>query len=149
MPQFISILLGVLIAIGIFVVVYPFVIYFKLKGYEKRVKELSYQIRAQMDIKCDLILTLEGTPKDVLNTIEDYRKYTNGYDLKTYNDSFNKFVSTCKNTEVISKCDEAEEKINHIKEYYNEVVNSYNRFKNNKIAAYLSKSFSIADAKLY
>ena len=95
---------------------------------------------------------MENKNKDIIKLLEEYTKEVDekyNLDLKMYNDKFNDFISVSKNNEVIEKCNLAEEKINYVKEYYNEIVCAYNRFKSNKLISYLSKSFSINDAKLY
>ena len=146
------ILFGVVSALGVLVVLYPVCLYIKLKKHEKKVKEVYLQIKAQVDIKCELLASSGDSDPRLLNIIDEYKKEDKivyDLDLKSFNESFNHYISLTKNEELILKCNEAEEKINYVKDYYNEVVCSYNRFKSNKLAAYLSKSFLISDGKLY
>ena len=146
---FMSILLGVIIAISSIVIVYPFVVYFNLKSHENRVTRIYAQLKNQLDIKHEIISELENKNKDVLKVIREYQTANIEIDLKKYNDIFNYHILSSKNEELISRCNIAEDKINCIKDYYNEVVCSYNRYKDNMVASYLVKSFSFDDAKLY
>lgn len=146
---FMSILLGVIMAISSIVIVYPFVVYFNLKSHENRVTRIYEQLKNQLDIKHEIISELENKNKDVLKVIREYQTANIEIDLKKYNDIFNYHILSSKNEELISRCNIAEDKINCIKDYYNEVVCSYNRYKDNMVASYLVKSFSFDDAKLY
>jgi len=146
---FMSILLGVIIAICAILIVYPFVIYVNLKIHQNRVNRIYTQLKNQIDIKHELINELENKNRDVLRAIREYQTANIELDLKKYNDSFNYFILSSSNEDLINRCNVAENKINYIKDYYNEVVCSYNRCKTNRVATYLSKSFSFDDAKLY
>lgn len=150
MSEAIFILFGVLTAIGVLLVSYPTYLYIRLKMHEKKVKEVYLQLKTQVDFKCELASNVNN--KELEKVILEYtkdKKENYNLDLKYYNEIFNKYIYAYSSESNIVKCNESEEKINHVKDYYNEVVSSYNSFKSNKVTAYLSKSFLINDGKLY
>jgi hypothetical protein len=152
MTQTILVLLGVLMAVVIVGVSYPTYLYISLKIHEKKVKEVYVQIKAQVDIKCDLLSNIKDANKEVDSVILEYtrdKKERYDLDLKYYNEIFNKYIYAYADKECIFKCNDSEEKIEYIKGYYNEVVHTYNRLKSNVVTSYLSKCFLIDDAKLY
>lgn len=150
MSQTIFILFGVLTAIGVLLVSYPTYLYIMLRLNEKKVKEVYLQVKGQVDTKCELALTINN--KELRSVIKEYtkdKKENYNLDLKYYNETFNKYIYAYASKDIIVKCNEAEEKINHVKDYYNEVVSAHNEFKSNRVTSYLSKSFLINDGKLY
>ena len=72
-----------------------------------------------------------------IDVLKDFNSYY-AYCLKSFDDDL-----------LVKQCNESEAKINYIKEYYNELVCSYNRYKSNGVNLVLSKAMSIKDAKLY
>ena len=66
------ILFGVVSALGVLVVLYPVCLYIKLKKHEKKVKEVYLQIKAQVDIKCELLISgiTKKKKTDILERLE-------------------------------------------------------------------------------
>ena len=137
MGEALFILFGVVCAVSTLIVAYPLYVLINL------------QIKGQVDIKCDIASCLKNKSSELNNSINTYTSNEYDLDLKVYNDMFNEHILKSGTLEDIKKCNEAEEKINCTRDYYNEVVCSYNRYKSNKVSSYLSKSFSIEDAKIY
>jgi hypothetical protein len=151
MREAIFILFGVLGAIGVLLVAYPTCLYVKLKAYEKKVKNVHLQIKTQVDIKCDLVNSMDKKTMEITSLIDSYTNHKDEFemDLKYYNEKFNDYILAYADKDTIIKCNIAEEKIGCTKDYYNETVCAYNRFKSSKVSTYLSKSFLIDDGKLF
>lgn len=149
MGEALFILFGVVSAVSALIVAYPLYVLINLKLQEKKVKMVYLQIKGQVDIKCDIATCLKNKGYDLDKSIQEYATNEYDLDLKYYNDVFNHHILKSGSLQDIKRCNEAEEKINCTRDYYNEVVCSYNRYKSSKVSSYLAKSFSIEDAKLY
>ncbi len=158
--EFIWWLIGTLSVIFIIGCIYPIVMYIKMRVNKKKLENILAQIRGQVSIKHSLLKEYIEINKDII----EEEKYTNiiesinHYSSKKILDidglkRFNKYYVNCMNSFddslLINQCNESELKINYIKEYYNELVCSYNSYKSNGLNAVLAKVMSIEDAKLY
>ena len=128
--------------------------------HRNRIRSILVQIRGQVDIKHDLLReyieinrdSIEEEKYDDLSTKLNMYKSSNLVEvnvLKDFNDYWNYYMKSFDDHLLSSQCDEGEVKINHIKDYYNELVCFFNNYKSNKVNSLLSKAMSIRDEKLY
>ena len=158
--EFIWVIVGIFSAIVILGFIYPLQMYLKMRANKKKIENILVQIRGQVSIKHSLLKEYIEINKDVIeedkynDMIESINHYSSkkSLDIDVLKD-FNNYYSYCMksfdDTLLIHQCNESEEKINYIKDYYNELVDSYNRYKSNGVNLVISKAMSIEDAKLY
>ena len=69
--------------------------------------------------------------------------------LKEFNEVYVDYMRSFDDSLLNKQCDESEEKINYIKEYYNELVSFHNQYRATGINVVFAKAFSISDEKIY
>ena len=154
------IIVGVIFALVIASISYVVQVFVRINVNKNKIKNTLAQISGQVDVKHNLLKEYIKINKDgivdetfnkinsVLNEYENYK----GMDidtLKEFNTSYVLYLKSFDDSLLCKQCDESEEKINYIKEYYNELVCFFNRYKSNGVNVILSKALSIDDAKLY
>lgn len=159
-----NVVTGIFIGIGSALVIAIFVYflysYLKINVHHTKIKNTLAQIRGQVDIKYDLLKQYIELNKDSINEDRyiDFNNVLNLYknsneidveSLKDFNISCNYYLKSFQDTLLIKQCDESEEKIEHIKDYYNELVCFFNRLKSNGFNSFLARAMSIKDEKLY
>lgn len=159
MSEFVFVILGVLFALLIVVIAYPSQMFIKMRINKNKINNIYSQIKTQVDIKHSLLKEYIEINKDSINEekyyeinekINSYTRNVNSVDiLKDYNDVYAYYMNNLEDDLLIKQCGESEEKISHIRGYYNELVCYYNRYKSNGINSFLSKALSIDDEKLY
>ena len=104
MREAIFILFGVLGAIGVLLVAYPTCLYVKLRAYEKKVKDVHLQIKTQVDIKCDLVNSMDKKTMEITSLIDSYINHKDEFemDLKYYNEKFNDYILAYADKETIA-----------------------------------------------
>ena len=159
MSEFLFILLGVISAILIALIAYPSQVFIKMRVNKSKINNIYSQIKAQVDIKHSLLKEYIEINKDSINEekyniindkISSYIVNAKSIDtLKDYNNFYANYMNDLEDDLLMHQCKESEEKISHIREYYNELVCFYNTYKSNGVNSILSKVLSIGDEKLY
>jgi hypothetical protein len=154
------ILIGVFTTLLVVCVAYVVQVWVKIIINKNKIKNTLVQITGQVDLKHNLLkeyikLNKESIVKETFNkittTLNEYENNLNkdvDY-IKDYNSYYVNYMKDFDDSLLHKQCDESEEKINYIKEYYNELVCSYNNYKSIGINSFVSKALSIEDAKLY
>jgi uncharacterized membrane protein YgaE (UPF0421/DUF939 family) len=160
MNEFIWVLIGICSALLIAFIVYLNQAYIKIYHHRKKIKNILMQIRGQVEVKHTLLKEYLEINKDLI-TDKKYKEISdklNAYNLisasnidslKEFNDLYAYYMKSFNDNLLIKQCDESEEKINYIKDYYNELVCYYNRYKSSGFNSFLAKAMAIADEKLY
>jgi hypothetical protein len=160
MSELVWILIGVFTTLVVVCVTYILQVWIKITINRNKIKNTLVQITGQVDLKHNLLkeyikLNKESIVKEtfikITNTLNEYEKnlFKDVDCLKDYNSYYVDYMKTFDDSLLHKQCDESEEKINYIKEYYNELVCSYNNYKSIGINSFVSKALSIDDAKLY
>ena len=160
MSEFAWILVGVGSAIGISVFVYILQVCVKLFNNKNKIKKTLVQIKGQVDVKHDLLKEYVEINRDSI--VEEKRvsinEKLNAYNsqddkdieiLKEFNEVYVDYMRSFDDSLLNKQCDESEEKINYIKEYYNELVSFHNQYRATGINVVFAKAFSISDEKIY
>lgn len=159
MNEFVLVLLGIACALIVALIAYPSQVFIKMRTNRNKINNIFAQIKGQVDIKHTLLKEYIEINKDsigeekfnIINEkINSYKMSVKNVDtLKDYNDMYAYYMKSFDDNLLINQCNESEEKINHIKEYYNELVYFYNRYKASPVNSFLAKALSIEDEKLY
>ena len=153
---FISMICIILFAI----IVYPIQLYIKMKINKKKIMIVVNKIYEQVDFKHSLLKEYLEINKDTMEE-EKYIEIEN--ELNNYGDRFSKDIVKIKNqNELYCKymssfddgllnrtCLASEKEIKKEKEKYNNLVNIYNKYKENKINSFLFKVMSIREEKIF
>ena len=154
------IIIGVICALVIAFIAYITQVFIRIIVNKNRIKNTLAQISGQVDVKHNLLkeylkLNKDGIVDETFNKINvllneyESSKEKDVDTLKEFNSSYVTYMKSFDDSLLCKQCDESEEKINYIKEYYNELVCFFNRYKSNGVNVILSKALSINDAKLY
>lgn len=154
------IFLGVFSALLIALIVYPSQVYVKMRLNKTKIRNTFLQIEGQVGIKNNLLKEYIEINKDTISE-EKYKEISerlNSYSfngnksvdsLKDFNDAYSHYMKSFDDALLHKQCEESQEKINYIKDYYNELVCFYNRYKSNGVNSIVSKVMAIEDEKLY
>lgn len=158
MNKFIWILIGVsLVVIGA-LLIYPSQVYIKMRSSKTKIRNILKQIEGQVSIKHSLLKEYLEINKDSMTEekyneiylkLKEYGCDKNIEILKDFNQTYSEYMYSFDDNLLNNQCKNSEEKIGYIKEYYNELVSSYNNYKANKINNFVAKIMSIKDEQLY
>lgn len=158
MKEFMWILIGISSVLLVLLLIYPSQAYIKMRVNKTKIQNIFLQIEGQVSIKYNLLKEYLEINKDSIDE-EKYKEITerlNAYGriknvdiLKDFNVIYSYYMHSFDDHLLSKQCKDSEEKIGHIKEYYNELVCFYNRYKSNKINSFVAKVMSIDDEKLY
>lgn len=157
--EFLLIAIGIISALIFTFVGYIIYTYIRLRIHKNKIRNIYSQIKGQVNIKHVLLKEYIEMNKDeidekIYSDIQEklirYNHESNDIDnLKEHNYAFNHYMKSLNDDLLSRQCNKAEEKINHIKGYYNEVVNFYNNYKSNKVNSFVAKTLDFNDEKVY
>ena len=146
--------------VSLVVIVYPLGIYIKMRTNKSKIKKLMGKIHRQVDFKRDLLKQYLEINRDVIDE-EKYTEITSGLNdyrpekikdinnLKFLNDLYSKYMVSFDDALMSKTCNESNKEITNIREYYNNLVKDYNKFKSKKINSILSKVMLLDDEVIF
>lgn len=160
MSEIMAIILGITLAFLTIIIGYVLQVFIKMHNNKVKIRNTLIQIKGQVDIKYKLLkeyvdINKDSILEDKLKTINEKLNDYNLYEskdinsLKTFNSLYVEYMKSFDDSLLNKQCDESEDKINYIKDYYNELVSNHNSYKSNGLSLFLSKAFSLEDEKTY